>query len=396
MRVTLVLDRFDPSHGGLEHWAWQWTRWLLDRGHGVDVVASAAASGLERPGLAIHTIGFAASRLAFAERVERHLDRLGADLVHDLGVGWRYDILQPQFGTRLADDRRNLRSFGTARRLAARLSPNRRRRLAEIRALERRQYGDAGPRDAGTCSRGHVVAVSGMTRDDLVREHGLAESRISVIHNGVATGHFRPAPAAARAAWRRGEGFEDTTVLAFAAHNFRLKGLDVVLAALARIRRCRPVLLVAGRGPVEKYRRRAGRLGLAERVRFLGQVEDMPRLFGVAHAFVQPTFYDPCSLTILEAAGCGTPVLTSRFNGASELFADGLSASIVQEPHDVGEVTRRIERLLDPDERRRLADAGLGVARAASAERSFERLEALCRERLRGRPAIESSAGRAA
>jgi hypothetical protein len=42
MKIALILDRFDPLRGGLEHWAWQWSNWLLDRGHEVAVVASEA------------------------------------------------------------------------------------------------------------------------------------------------------------------------------------------------------------------------------------------------------------------------------------------------------------------------------------------------------------------
>ena len=111
MRLALVLDRLDPDRGGLEHWAWQWATWLLDRGHEVTVIASEGRADLAREGLCLHALGFAQSRIAFAERVGAFLDRLRVDLVHDLGVGWRYDLIQPQFGTRLSDDRRNLLSL---------------------------------------------------------------------------------------------------------------------------------------------------------------------------------------------------------------------------------------------------------------------------------------------
>jgi hypothetical protein len=40
MKLALVLDRFDRDRGGLEHWAWQWSRWLLDGGHSVHVLCS--------------------------------------------------------------------------------------------------------------------------------------------------------------------------------------------------------------------------------------------------------------------------------------------------------------------------------------------------------------------
>ena len=42
--------------------------------------------------------------------------------------------------------------------------------------------------------------------------------------------------------------------------------------------------------------------------------------YAAADLYVHPTFYDPCSLVVLEAAACGLPIITSRYNGAAELF----------------------------------------------------------------------------
>lgn len=378
MRIAIVLDRFDPARGGLEHWAWQWATWLLDHGHEVAVVASEACPDAQRDGLELHTLGFAGSRYAFAERVASYLESLQVDLVHDLGVGWRCDLLQPQFGTRLADDRQNLRSLSMDRRLAARFSWNRRHRLADIRRLERRQY---------ALGAAHVVAVSAMTRDDLVREHGLAHDRLTIIHNGVDPARFAPATPAVREAARRRSGSGNALVLLFAGHNFRLKGLDTVLGAVARLRRPDVRLIVTGRGPIGRYARVADRLGITSLVEFAGFVPDLRDAFAAADAFVQPTFYDPCSLTVLEAAASGLPVLTSRFNGAAELFRDGQSARIVNDPGDAAETAAAIAAWLDPDVRARMAESAQAVAATATHERCFNRLFDLCSRTLRSRQA---------
>ena len=372
MRLALVLDRFDPGRGGLEHWAWQWTTWLLDRGHEVDVVAAEAAAGTIRPGLRLHPLGEPAgrdgSRYAFAERVAGYLPQVDADVVHDLGVGWRCDILQPQFGTRLADDRRAMASLPPGRRFAARLSWQRRKRLADIRRLEGRQYAAGGP---------HVVAVSRMTSADLRSIHGIPAGRIEVIHNGVDLSRFTPACDAERSAARQRFGM-DGFVLVFVGHNFRLKGLDTVLRAVSRLRRSDVRLLVVGRGPIESYRRKAGRLGIAERVTFTGGLSDARVAYAAADAFVQPTFYDPCSLTVLEAAASGLPVLTTRFNGASEFFAHGRSAWILDDSADDRAAADAITTWFDPRVRLDMAEAGRAASETATHERCFTRLLAAC------------------
>lgn len=377
MHVALVLDRFDPDRGGLEHWAWQWTQWLLARDCTVTVVAAEARADLPWSSrLRRCEVGFAASRVALAERLAAAVEPLGADLIHDLGSGWRYDVLQPQFGSRLADDRQHLRALAPWARLRARASRHRRRRLADIRELERRQYTD---------NRGHVVAVSDMTRRDLQRLHAVAADRITVIHNGVDADRFRPAEPAARAAARRRHGWSDEVVLLFAGHNFHLKGLRTVLEALARLRAPQLRLLITGRGDAEPYAARAARLGIAAQVRFAGFVPDVREAFAAADAFVQPTFYDPCSLVLLEAAASGLPGLTSRCNGAAELFRDGESAHIIADPADSAETARRLATWLDVAARARMGDAAQAAARRASADAAFSTLFALCRARAAAR-----------
>ena len=382
MRLALVLDRFDPDRGGLEHWAWQWTQWLLDRGHEVSVIAAEARGGPVRERFSVHTLGgapgAAESRFAFAARVADFLPRAHADVVHDLGVGWRCDILQPQFGTRLADDRRALASLPFGRRVAARLSSRRRARLSDIRRLERRQYAEGGP---------HVVAVSRMTRADLSAAHAIPASRVSVIHNGVDPARYPPADPAARASARRGLGLDGGLLLLFVGHNFRLKGLDTVLRAMARLRRADLRLFVVGRGPVAAYERLARKLGLASQVAFSGWLPEIRTAYAAADAFVQPTFYDPCSLVALEAAASGLPVLTSRFNGAAELFRDGESAWILADSADDRAAADRIEAWFNPACRRAMARAALAVARSATHDRCFTELLALCRRTIQSRRA---------
>jgi UDP-glucose:(heptosyl)LPS alpha-1,3-glucosyltransferase len=369
MKLALALERFDRDRGGLEHWAWQWTKWLLDRGHAVHVVAAAGRDDFGSTRFRLSELGFARSRVAMAEKVTRHLETLNVDLVHDLGVSWSYDVIQPQFGTRLADYDRSLRALGAPLGLIARMS--KRRRLADIRALEARQY---------VGNSGSVVAVSAMTRDDLMHWHGLPADRITVIHNGADVDSFPPPDPERRRQLRQGAGLDGRIVLLFAAHNFALKGLGSVLRALKRLDRREFHLLVAGRGNRDRYSRLAEQLGIADRVTFTGFVPDIRDSYAVADAFVQPTFYDPCSLAILEAAATGLAVVTSRFNGASELFRDGQSASVVADPEDEVEVARHIGALLDPDYRARLAAGGVAVARQATAERSFSKLFDLCSE----------------
>src|SRR5262249_41762459 len=87
-----------------------------------------------------------------------------------------------------------------------------------------------------------------------------------------------------------------------------------------------------------------------------------------ADFLVHPTFYDPCSLVVLEALACGLPVITSRFNGASELFTSPDAGYVVEDPHDHERLAGCMRRMLDPAARGACAQA----ARRASALWTFE------------------------
>jgi UDP-glucose:(heptosyl)LPS alpha-1,3-glucosyltransferase len=69
--------------------------------------------------------------------------------------------------------------------------------------------------------------------------------------------------------------------------------------------------------------------------------------------FAFPTFYDPCSLVVLEAMHAGRPVITTRQNGAGELLTDGLDGFVIDSPWALDALTDRLRRLVSDDDLRR-------------------------------------------
>ena len=127
-------------------------------------------------------------------------------------------------------------------------------------------------------------------------------------------------------------------------------------------------LLVVGGKRLGGWRRAAARLGLADAVRFVGPVDDVLPYYAAADVYVHPTIYDTCSLVVLEAAACGLPVVTTRCNGAAELFHDGDDIHLIAEPGDDAALAAKIAALLDPAVRRATGAA----ARQTSMQHTFE------------------------
>ena len=118
-------------------------------------------------------------------------------------------------------------------------------------------------------------------------------------------------------------------------------------------------LEIAGDGPcMADLRRTAAELGLDGRVRFHGQVRDVPALLARAGLFVLPSLTEGVSLTLLEAMACGLAVVATRVGGNPEVVADG-ETGLLAPPGDPAALAAAILRLRRDDlERRRMERAG--------------------------------------
>jgi len=351
MRIGLVLDRFDRRLGGVEQWTAQLADRLLARGHELHVVARAVAERELRPGIVPHVLPAASSRLALADTAADLLRTLDLDIIHDMGFGWYCDLLQPHGGSRAAANEQNLRLSPTwlrpIKRAVAPLLP----RYREFDALCRRQYGPPPVDRPGRV----VVAISRMVRDDLKRHHGLPDPQIRLVYNGANTERFTPALRDEhREPIRRRLGLrDDQTLHLIVAHNFVLKGVPALLRAMTLLRGAGhdAVLAVVGGKRTASFERKARRLGIADSVRFVGPVDDPAPYYAAADVYVQPTWYDPCSLVLLEALACGLPVISTRFNGAGELIAPGVHGEILSDPADEVSLAAAMARWGDPARR---------------------------------------------
>jgi UDP-glucose:(heptosyl)LPS alpha-1,3-glucosyltransferase len=372
MRIAIAIRRLERAGGGAQLWTLGYARFLAARGHDVHLLA-AAEDGVAVPGT-LHRLEPGPTVLAEAAALERRLAALAADAVHDMGFGWSGDLLHPHAGSDVAANARAIAAGGLGLRLRAALSPRARGLRRRLIALEARQA--AGAR--------RILAVSGQVRDLLARRHPTAAGRIVVVPNAVEAAAFAPETLAPlREAARRRLGVAPGTVLALAvAQHPRLKGVDLACRALARLGPAGGALrlLVAGADGGPDWDRLARRLGLADRVRFLGHVAEMRPLYAASDLLLHPTRWDACSLATLEAMAAALPVVTSARNGAGERIADGESGFVLADPEDVAALAGRLAALLDPELRRRLGAAARAAALAWDLADDHRAAEALLLE----------------
>jgi UDP-glucose:(heptosyl)LPS alpha-1,3-glucosyltransferase len=107
------------------------------------------------------------------------------------------------------------------------------------------------------------------------------------------------------------------------------------------------LLLVVGRDRKEHgMRALASRLGVADRVRFLGAQEDVRPYYGAADCFALPTLYDPMPNAALEALACGLPTVTTTTCGAAELIHPDINGRVI-DALDRGALADALDAMLD-------------------------------------------------
>jgi len=229
-----------------------------------------------------------------------------------------------------------------------------------------------------------LIAISESGRDDIQRVYGVPSERIDVVTPGVGD-TFRPLPPDEVAAFRRRRGLPDRFLLHVGTLQPR-KNVPLLLDALARLGRAdAPLVLVGGKGWLyDAIFRRVEELGLGDRVRFAGYVDDdeLPLWYNAAAALVFPSLYEGFGLPIVEALACGTPVVAAR---ASSLPEAGGAAALYFDPSDADELAARLAEALDDDALiAHLRDAGPAQARRFSWARAGQETAAVYDRALAG------------
>jgi UDP-glucose:(heptosyl)LPS alpha-1,3-glucosyltransferase len=374
MRLALNFPRIDPTRGGAETYIVDLCRSLIRAGHQVDVYAASWKEGSLPPEVrCVQVPATGTSRTQQIWSFARNCEAALAKGDHDCTVGfintWAQDVIIPQGGVHAGSLQANSLRFGNGliRRLyvlGKMLNP----RYSVYKAIERRQY--APERQA------RVVAVSHMVRRHIQQFQHVPRQLIQVVPNAIDADRVRVAhPGAVRCALRNRLGLEPSDLVGlFVGHNFALKGLKPLMKALAVRGRtgagARAIhLLVSGGGRVASYRRLARSLGLADTVHFLGFHPDIRECYASSDFFVLPTYYDPCSLVVLEALACGLPVITTLSNGAGELITDGRQGYVLSSPDAQGELLAALGHMTEDGRRKAMSAeaARLGM------EQTFDR-----------------------
>ncbi len=417
MKIAIVIEHFDASHGGTEHLAVWVAQQMHRRGHEVHVVCHDVAARINRyrqatlrasfdadnshrahlpaearhEGLHIHRLrgmrlNTALGFRLFGARARRWTRRHQMDVVHSFTVACAGDIYHACSGVYVAMQAQAAASRATHagaawKRLVLKL-PGKQRTLA---ALERRAMEGRG----AVAAARRIISLCPMMTQQIAEHYGerVRKKVVTLQTPRLAENGSEPLDGAERA-WIRGHyGIAARERVAlFAGHDFRRKGLRHAIETIARTQDWK--LLIVGLGRTREYVEMAEEMGLGAdapraaggaRVMFVGPTREMEAFYAAADALLLPSFYEPSSLVALEALSHGLPVVSTAFLGAAELVKGHDAGTIVGSPREVAEMAAALEALpaAGSAARKALAMRARSAAADISPEAYLERLAEL-------------------
>jgi len=379
MRIALLRQRVGGP-GGAETTVQHLARGLAAAGHEVTVYGSQPpdeARAVLGPGIGYLPVpvwgGKTGRLLTYALNTRRLLRRAAPEVAFSLERTLGPQVYRAGDGCHREWLRQRRPFLSPAARACQSLSPFHRTMLA----LERRLFTQPGLR--------RIIANSRQVQEEIIRHYQVEPERLRVIYNGLDRQRFRPLEEPVRTALKARLGAAaGKPVILFAGSGFGRKGLDFLIEALGRLKNGASVLWVAGKGNPTPYQLQAQKLGVAERLKFWGPQEDLAPFYQAATVLALPTIYDPCSNVVLEALGCGTPVITTAANGAGEVLTPGENGAILPRPDLQIDLIQALEEYLGrgeaPEVRRAAAAAVSHLSWEATVDQILKVLEEAANE----------------
>lgn len=337
MKLAIITERANITLGGAERSVFELAAGMALLGVDVKILA---ATGSAQSGRVICLCGNTGKRIGlkdFKAALLQHFKENHYDIIHSTLPFDFADVYQPRGGSYAEAAVRNAASYSGAvlRTYKLLTSFANFKRAALARAEKKLCRKENGP---------VVAALSQYVASQFKKHYNLPDERISVVPNGI---RLSPPDKTDKTDKLRAQILDKLSLkqadepvfFLFAAHNFRLKGLAGLIKALAVLNNKftkRPAyLVIVGRGRPGGYRRLAKRLNVNKRILFFGPAGSIHNLLAVADVAVLPTYYDPSSRFILEALAAGRPVITTKYNGAADLFTADRHGKVFDSPGDV-------------------------------------------------------------
>ena len=234
------------------------------------------------------------------------------------------------------------------------------------------------------------LAVSNLTKEKFLQEYKIEPEKIQVIHPGVNIDRLQRLDRDRCHKEIRGQFKIDPSdiVILFVSMNFKIKGLDYVMAAIGKAKVSYPSqnikLLVVGKGNYKEYSALAQQIGIKDNVIFAGvHKKNLEKIYLASDIFMMLSRFDTFGMTVLEAMAAYLPVIISNNVGAKDLIREGINGFVIENTGDADQISNKIGFMLNEENRRRMAKAAYNTALTNTWELTAKKVELIYEELIK-------------
>jgi glycosyltransferase involved in cell wall biosynthesis len=194
-----------------------------------------------------------------------------------------------------------------------------------------------------------IIAVSEFTKQSIISNYNIQESKIEVVHNGVDADSHTPLDTN-NIFIKRLKNLKDTgyQIVLFTGRLTFQKGVEYLLDAAKKSLKFnqKTLFIIVGSGDMEiQLIKKASELRISDRVIFTGFLrgEELKSMYSIADLFVMPSVSEPFGLVALESALHNTPILISKQSGVCEVMSNSLKCDF----WDIDDMTDKMVAVLE-------------------------------------------------
>ena len=199
-----------------------------------------------------------------------------------------------------------------------------------------------------------AIAVSDSTRQFCIEARKLSPQRVKLVYLGAPLDEFQPWSSEREQEARRKLGVSGLSekgirVVGTVTRLMESKGNSFFVDAAALLSRQRPELrfVLVGEGPLQpELEAQAVRLGIKDKVIFLGFQKDVASCFASFDVAVFPSLWEGTPLTVFESMAMAKPIVSTDVDGLRDVLRNGVN-SVVVPPRDPKALGAAISKVLD-------------------------------------------------
>jgi UDP-glucose:(heptosyl)LPS alpha-1,3-glucosyltransferase len=227
--------------------------------------------------------------------------------------------------------------------------------------------------------RPRIVAISQMIKKDMSSYFKVKSADIKVVYNGVDTSRYNQnLRHEYRGPLRRQLGIgDDEVVFLFVSYDLKKKGIEALVEAGSQLKQMGNTkfkVMVVGGMPYKALSRQIKTLDIEDKILFTGPIRSIEAYYANSDVFVLPTYYDACSLVVIEAMASGLPSITTTANGAAGIINDGKNGFIISHPPESFDLAKKMQLLLDDERRHEMSREALRTGQRYSEKQNHQEM----------------------